>query len=204
MDFFYKPLFISLALTAALALAPPALRASEGSLFPLDDAKANLTTDQKALGIGDLVTILISERASASDTSSHTTSRKAKSEPKIETSNMKILGDIFGKLGIENENSSSGGGTTTHSGTLSAQLTARVVDELPNGNLLIEGRREIVINNESQFIKITGLARIKDIGPGNTIQSTLLSDARISYYGKGPIAEKGKQGVLQKLFDILF
>lgn len=192
------------ALVAGFVLAPLSPQASDGSLFPLDDVQANLMTDLKALSIGDLVTILISERASASDTSSHTTSRKSKSDPKINTANMKILGDIFGKLGIETDNSASGGGTTTHSGALTAQLTARVVDELPNGNLLIEGRREIVINNESQFIKLTGIARIKDIGPGNTIQSTLLSDARISYYGKGPIAEKGKQGVLQKLFDILF
>ncbi len=190
----------TLALGGMLAAPAPA---EDGSLFPLDN-NPSLVANTTAIEIGDIVTILINERATASDTAASSTSRKSSSQPDVAAGAIKIFGDVFGNLGIETDNSSSGSGTTTHQGTLTAQISARVIDELPNGNLLIEGRREITINNDSQFIKLTGIIRRKDVTAGNTIQSTLISDARIAYYGKGPTAEKNKPGVLQKVFDIIF
>lgn len=195
-------LIMGAALVAASVWASPG-QAADGSLYPIEEG-ANLVGDQSALGIGDIITILISEQASASDSSNSSSRRGASSEFDQASGGLKILGDLFGKLGLEGTNTNTGGGSTTHQGSLNARMSARVIDELPNGNFLVEGRREIVINNESQLIKLTGIVRKRDVSPDNTIASALLSDAKISYYGRGPIAEKHKPGILQKVLDVLF
>jgi Flagellar basal body L-ring protein len=76
-----------------------------------------------------------------------------------------------------------------------------VVDVIPNGNLLIEGRRNVKVNNEDQVIVLTGTVRGRDISADNTVNSALIADARISYSGKGVISDRQKPGWLMNVLD---
>src|SRR5690606_40090483 len=86
-------------------------------------------------------------------------------------------------------------GSRTRGGSLNARMTAQVVDVLPNGNLLIEGRQTIIVNEEEQISVVSGIVRPQDIAPDNTVLSTFIADATITYSGTGPIAEKQKPGL---------
>ena len=77
-------------------------------------------------------------------------------------------------------------GSTTHGGTLDARMTAQVVDVLPTGNLVIEGRQTIIVNGEEQIIVVSGQVRPQDIASDNTVLSTFIADATIAYQGTGP------------------
>ena len=78
-------------------------------------------------------------------------------------------------------------------------MTARIVDILPNGNLVIQGNREVRVNHENQIITLTGLVRPRDISADNVVLSTYLADARISYSGSGIINERQRPGWLTRV-----
>jgi len=83
-------------------------------------------------------------------------------------------------------------------------MTAKVVEVLPNGNLVIEGRQTIVINGEEQVIVVSGIVRPQDIEPDNTVLSTYIADATIVYNGTGPIGDAQEPGLLTRLLNWLF
>ena len=80
---------------------------------------------------------------------------------------------------------------------------ARVVKVLDNGNLLIEGRRAILVNGETQVITISGLVRPQDITGTNTVLSSQIADAEVQMVGKGVIAESQRPGILYRMLDWL-
>ena len=94
-----------------------------------------------------------------------------------------------------------GQGTNNREGELDAYVTARVVQVLANSNLRILGRQEIMVNNETQHITISGIIRTEDIDTNNEVQSTYVADARIEYSGKGVIADKQRPGWLMRVLD---
>ena len=74
-------------------------------------------------------------------------------------------------------------------------MTARVVEVLPNGDLALEGVREIDINGDRQIIVLTGVVRTADIGPGNVVPSTAIGQMRIRYFGRGLIKDNLQPGL---------
>jgi flagellar L-ring protein precursor FlgH len=110
-----------------------------------------------------------------------------------------------GALASLNTNTSfKGGGSTARSSDLSAIVTARVAQVLPNGDLQIEGTREIDINGDRQTILLTGIVRPVDIGPGNVVSSTLIGDMRIRYFGRGLIKDNLTPGWLVRILNKIF
>jgi flagellar L-ring protein precursor FlgH len=87
---------------------------------------------------------------------------------------------------------------------VTASVAARVVKVLPSGNLIIEGRRAVRTNDESQYVAISGVIRQVDITPANTILSSQIADAEIILEGKGVLAEKQRPGMLNRFADWLF
>ena len=87
---------------------------------------------------------------------------------------------------------------------MSATISAKVVDLLPNGNLAIEGKREIYINNEKKEILLQGVVRPRDIAYDNSVYSTQVADAKVIYTGIGVIGEKQRPGWMVRLFDIVW
>ena len=94
-----------------------------------------------------------------------------------------------------------GSGTTKRSGELSAVISTRITDVLANGNLVLEGRKDTIVNNEQQYIILSGIARPEDINEENVISSALLSDARIEYSGRGVIADEQSPGWMRRILD---
>ena len=97
-----------------------------------------------------------------------------------------------------------GSGATTRTGALSAVITARVAEVLPNGDLVLEGVREIDINGDRQIIVLTGVVRPADINPGNVVPSTAVGHMRIRYFGRGLIKDNLSPGWLLRIINKIF
>lgn len=185
----------------------PAPDYSSGSIW--QSSSVNLTDDLKARRRGDIITIVISETASASKAANTGTSRDSSigagipnllglEKTAIFRNNFSDLANIL----KANANSSfKGSGSTSRQENLNATITARVVDVQPNGNLMIEGRRNIKVNEEDQIIVLEGIVRSRDITPDNTVNSVFVADARISYSGRGIISDQQSPGWLMNIFN---
>lgn len=156
-----------------------------------------LVADQRANQVGDNLTVIVTEFASV-------TTNARTSTDKDGTVSGTVVGTNKTRNGSINLNEDfSGGGRIERSGQLTAQLTVVVEAIEPNGDLRVKGRQEISVNNETQTLSIEGRVRPGDIGPNNTVLSTRLSDAKISYTGDGLLAEKQKPGVLTRFLSWL-
>lgn len=180
---------------------------SGGSIWQA--SSASLTDDLKARRRGDVLTIVITETASASKEAKTDTSRSSSLSAGIPyffglqsagvvTNN---VGDPSKMLSANADSTYSGAGSTSRQENLRATITARVMEVLPNGNLLIEGRRNVKVNNEDQEIILEGTVRPRDIGADNVVNSIYVADARISYSGSGIISDRQKPGWLMNIID---
>jgi len=169
------------------------------------DQVINPILDRTARKVGDLITILISESSVASFAA--TTSTSKTDDNSVGQSVLKGLFsflDLGSNKTTNSSGKSNGTGTTTQNGTLRARLTAEVISVSPNGNLVIEGRRLIQVNKDTQTFKLTGVIRRDDISPDNTVLSESIAQAEIRFAGKGQIADRQRRGILTQMLDWLF
>jgi len=181
---------------------------SDGSLWPGE--QHSLYADNKARTIGDMVTITIAEKASASkeaSTDSGRTSSLSASIPNflgIEKSDTLAQNpniDLATLLKADFGNSFKGNGKTVRKEDLIASLTTQVIQVYPNGNLKIRGGKEVQVNDETQVIYLTGIIRPVDIMANNTIDSSQILNAKISYTGKGAVSDKQSPGWMTRVID---
>jgi len=176
---------------------------------PIADAKTplidfetgeSLVSNIKARDVGDLITIIITERATANATS------KTRANNKSESRGGPALGwlDFIKPWDMTVENKYLGDGDTQRDGSLRAEISARIVEVLENGDFRLEGTRMVNINGEKQLIEITGFCRARDIEADNTILSTYISDAQIAYNGSGIINDTSQPGVVTRVLNWLF
>ena len=211
---------VSEVLPQAAVEPPPEPPHLTGSLW--SEGRGSLFTDHRARRVGDIVTIQVKETASASK-SAKTDLSKANEvkfgipslfgleaaanarKGRVATANgagASAIGlDLSSLLAASSSKAFAGDGATERSGKLDATLTAVVTRRLPSGNLVIEGRRRINLNEENQYILLTGIIRPEDISPTNTISSTQIADASISYYGVGAVADQQRQGWFATVVD---
>jgi flagellar L-ring protein precursor FlgH len=170
----------------------------------------SLYADHKARTTGDILTITIAEKASASkmaSTDSDRSSSISASLPNLlglENSNLLAQNpnlDLSALVKADFANSFEGSGKTVRKEDLVASLTTQVIQVYPNGNLKIRGGKEVRVNNETQVIYLTGIVRPVDIMANNTIDSKHVLNARISYTGKGAISDKQHPGWLTRVID---
>lgn len=172
-------------------------------------SSGGLVEDFKARERGDTLTVVITEQASASKQATTGTSRNTAVEagiPNLLGLEGKVTGinkwmDLEKLVSANTSSKYDGSGSTTRKENLNATISARVVDVLANGNLQIEGRRSVKVNNEDQIIVLAGTVRPKDISADNVILSTQIADARISYSGKGIISDRQRPGWLMNILD---
>ncbi len=165
---------------------------------------ASLYTDIKAGKIGDVLTVLIVESATAQN--AVTTDTKKSSEFSSD------IGPGFGSLDFiplfgasgSTDNKSANAGATSRSGQLKAQMTVQVVGVRENGDLLIEGTRVIGINSDKEMLTLTGIVRAEDVASDNTIYSYQIADAQIEYRGKGAATNGGKPGWIMRFINWVF
>jgi flagellar L-ring protein precursor FlgH len=164
-------------------------------------SQASLFTDKKARKVGDLITIVINETATSSQQANTSVSKKA--DNKVGPGVGPIL-KLIPALGFGGDSSHAAQGSTSRSTNLTARISAKVIEVKPNGNLVIEGTRNITTSNDTQIMKLTGLVRQEDVQPDNTALSSAIADAKIDYTGKGPISEKQKPGFITRVLKSLF
>ncbi len=202
----------STALPARHSLPPvqsERLMPEEGSIYSAHTM--DLYRDQRAHKVGDIVTVAIVETASSTAEATTETSRDSSVTGDIsylfrfaEWAKLKEPGTNSRTLGASLKNDFKGDGETTRDNTMTATISARVIDVTMDGNLLIQGYREVKTNNETQHIILSGLIRPADVSPDNVVKSSQIADARIEISGEGAVSDKQQPGWLAKGVDILW
>jgi flagellar L-ring protein FlgH len=184
-------------------------RPANGSLFSA--AHGGWLEDTRAVRVGDFVVINIDEQANAKGNASTNMSKAAdgtsgataliglvpalqKAYPEMDTSKL---------IEFASKSSFAGAGDTGRSGELSGKIAVRVVSEMPNGDLLLEGTKVVLINNEEYHLYVSGLVRPADIAQDNSIPSSRIADAEVEFTGRGDLADQQRKGWGARLIDTL-
>ncbi len=165
--------------------------ANAGSLYQ-EKSFQSLTADRKAHQRGDLITVLVYENSSAKSAANTTAGRDAAVGLDVENPT-RTRG-----VGIKTNNQVDGHGQTKREGSVLAQITVSVKSVAENGDLLIAGEQLLEVNNEKQQIKVEGRIRPQDVSDTNTVLSTRIADAKISYAGEGDLSDKQRPSWWQR------
>ena len=176
-------------LQEALKQAPVPAQPSAGSLWSPASRLTDVGSDVRAAQVDDLVTILVSEQASAVATGQTKTARAstAKSQVAAIGGAKSANGAAQNLLNLNSATSLDGQGTTGRTATLTTTLSARVTHVLPNGYLVIEGTKDTQVNSEHQVVTVRGVIRPTDLTTGNIITSNQIAQMEIRIDGKGVI-----------------
>jgi flagellar L-ring protein precursor FlgH len=163
----------------------------------------NLLGDARAYAVNDLLTVNVVESVNASGSADASVTKAGKGSASI--------GNLFGwqpknptLLDTTSATDFKGGGTTTRSGTLTTNVTVRVAEVMPNGNLVLEGAREVQINGDRQVFLLTGVVRPIDISPNNVVLSTAIAQLHVQYVGNGLLRDSLSPGWLIRIFNKVF
>ncbi len=179
-------------LGVSLAASQLASSAWADSLYQAENFRS-LTADHKVYIPGDLITVMIYENSSATSGANTNLGRDAR-----------VAVDITGSgrgtnAGVATNNQTDGRGRTQRQGQVLAQITVMVKTVLDNGDLIIGGEQLLEVNNEKQQIRLQGRVRVGDISGTNTVMSTRIADAKISYVGEGDLSDKQRPSWWQKV-----
>jgi flagellar L-ring protein precursor FlgH len=193
---------VGAALSVMAAVTAPA---SAQSLW---SARAgSLVTDIKASRAGDIITILVDEQSTAEKKAETKLDRDSSIARNVSVPDLKpdALRDFLEMFNVDASGKSNynGKGTTTRTDRATTVIAARIMRVMDNGNLLIEGRRLVVLQNETQALVVTGLIRPVDILPDNTVRSSQIADAEVRIEGQGAISQRQRPGLLHRVFDWL-
>lgn len=189
---------------ALICAIPAALAAqSPGSLFAAHGALGNPARDLRAYGVGDVLTIVVADSASAAASGETSSSRSSSSDNRIPA----LLGPVgaanplLNLLTLSDSRALNGTGQTSRDLTFTTTIAARVVATTLNGLLAIEGAKVVTVNSERQLVTLRGYVRPVDVSPANTISSNLISDLTVEISGHGVVNDAIKRPFL--LYRIL-
>lgn len=173
----------------AIRHAATAKEGASGSLWTSDAMYSTLAMDLRASRIDDIVTVVVEEKASAVSTGATKTQRNSAVDASISSlAGKKSAAGALANLAKASTNRSlDGQGTTTRSTELTTTLSARVLAVMPNGNLVIEGTKNIMVNSESQVVQVRGVVRPIDLDTGNQVPSSRLAQLEVHINGKGVV-----------------
>jgi flagellar L-ring protein precursor FlgH len=181
---------------AATGTAPGTIYNPNGSF--------DLFMDLRARAVGDILTIDLVERTDASKESKSSAAKDSSVDTGIPVFGGKPIthnGNPILNAEISGTRSFDGSADASQSNRLDGSITVTVAERLPNGNLLVRGEKLININQGEEYIRLQGIIRPVDIGPKNSVASTKVADAKISYSGKGHLADSSKPGFLSRFFN---
>ena len=190
---------MALALVLLLVVTP------SGSGLMADDSGpyASMFSDIKARSVGDVVTVEIIEVSSArSQARTQTENEHESSFSNQATGDFDFL-PLF-NIGSSVSNEYDGEGKTSRQGSLRAKITAAIMEIDEAGNYVIEGSRTVDINGERQTTTLTGTVRPQDITADNIVYSYNISNAEITYSGKGMVNEAHKPGIITRILNWIF
>ncbi|MHB1272070.1 MAG: flagellar basal body L-ring protein FlgH [Rhodanobacter sp.] len=175
---------------------------ADGSIYH-DAQNMELFSDPRAHRVGDILTIVLQESTQASKKATTSTSKTdsvALAAPTL-LGQAATLAGLPASNALDGKNSFDGAGSSSQSNQLTGQITVTVSRRLSNGNLVVRGEKLLTINQGQELIRIAGIVRPQDILPDNSIASTRVADARISYTGRGSLADANTQGWLARFFN---
>jgi flagellar L-ring protein precursor FlgH len=184
--------------------APPTL--SLGSVWVDSGRMASLSADYKAMAVGDTVEIVVAQGLTSTNANTVSTARTLTSSGGVDSVPVLGTGGAQNLLGLHSSEALSGKGAASTATNVTTNLAGRVVAVLASGNLVVEARRIINMNNEKQTIVLHGVVRRGDIGPGNTVASDAIGDLELEIKGKGAMSDSVRQPrrllrILMHLFD---
>ncbi|MEO1045909.1 MAG: flagellar basal body L-ring protein FlgH [Pseudomonadota bacterium] len=190
-----RALAMGMALTIMLAATQSA--AARDLYRDRHNGWAALVSDQRARNIGDILTVVVYENASASNSAQNGSSKSQSLDGRIAGGSLSEDGELsFG-------GSYSGRGEVRRSGRMVAQISVEVTDRLTNGDFMVAGKQVMFINGEATDIGIEGRVREADITSDNRILSSRIAEARITYDGKGFVTRSAKPGLITRIFRFL-
>jgi flagellar L-ring protein precursor FlgH len=196
-------------LCALIALA--SISANAQSLWN-DDSSRPLFSDHRAAKVGDILTVLVQENSTATKKNSTSTSKNNAQDASVSTflygagsgvSALLSRGGSMPALKYSSKNTFDGGGSIDNSQNLVTSVAVKVIDVLPNGNLMIEGHRETAFSGEKQSAVLHGIVRTEDIFSNNTIFSYNIADAKVEIISKGTISDSQRRGWFTYLWNKL-
>lgn len=191
-------------LLSALIAAP--FVTSAQSLW--NDSSRSLIADKRAAAVGDLLTILVQENNTASKDNSTQTAKSSAIDASIASflyspgaSSFLTKGGQMPAIKLNSSQNFDGGGKINNSEKITARITVRVTDVLPNKNLVIEGRRMTTFSGETQEAVLRGVVRVEDITSNNNIFSYNVADATIKYVSSGTITDNQRKGWFTRIWE---
>lgn len=185
-----------------------------GSLWQEENGRAYLYEDLRAMRMGDVLTIKIVEKHKGSKSADTAAQRESTIENSLAGTGMGYLGipglrisdEARRGFGIDasSKNKFGGKGATSREGTLTGTISVIVTEVLPNGDLRIEGRRDVTVNSEKQLMTIAGIVRRVDVDTKNTVLSSAIADAKIEYSGLGVLDDVQRPGWLVRILDWIY
>lgn len=173
-----------------------------------DDVSRSMFADKRAQSVGDLITVIVQESTQSSKRNTTSTSKKTSIDTAVDTffyspgaSGLMTKGGQMPAVKLAGSTAFDGGGAVNNDEKITARFAVRVVDTLPNGALMIEGKRQTKISGETTDAVLRGVVRREDVSASNTIFSYEIADASIHYVSKGAVADAQRKSWLLRIWD---
>jgi flagellar L-ring protein precursor FlgH len=178
------------------------------SLWKEDAAPTSMFADKKAHRVGDIVTVIIQENNGATRNNNTTTARQSSIDASVSSflypagaTGLLTKGGQLPAMNMAAKNSFNGGGSIANQETITAQLAVKVIDVLPNGNLVVEGHRQTAFSGEKQDAILRGTVRADDVSATNTVYSFNIADASIQFISHGSVTDSQNKGWFTRIWD---
>ncbi|CAI8860621.1 flagellar basal body L-ring protein FlgH [Pseudomonas serbica] len=190
-----------------LPRTPLPAAANNGSIYQAG-FEQNLYTDRKAFRVGDIITITLNEKTQASKNANSQIGKNSKASIGLSslfgstpsTNNPFGSGDLSLDASYEGDRATKGDSKAGQGNSLTGSITVTVADVLPNGIIAVRGEKWLTLNTGDELVRIAGLVRADDISTDNTVSSTRVADARITYSGTGSFADASQPGWFDRFF----
>lgn len=190
-----------------LPRTPLPAAANNGSIYQAG-FEQNLYSDRKAFRVGDIITITLNERTQASKNANSQIDKDSTANigltslfgSSLTTNNPIGSNDLSLSAGYSGDRGTKGDAKSAQSNTLTGSITVTVADVLPNGIIAVRGEKWMTLNTGDELVRIAGMVRADDISTDNTVSSTRVADARITYSGTGAFADASQPGWFDRFF----
>lgn len=195
-------LLIFITAGALLTAAIPGARAADDGQSMFDEGTyQSLVAEGKAHRIGDVLTVIVQEQASATSTADLRAQRDFTVSAQLQLAGIPHRGTEPHTVSAGTSSGSDGSGSTERTGRLLAQLTVRIDAISNSGDFVVSGLQSLKINGEEQSISLSGIVRKQDILADNTVLSNRIADARIQFKGEGFVTEQSRPGLIARILS---
>jgi flagellar L-ring protein precursor FlgH len=200
-----NPMQRTAAAVALLALLPAATLTSQSLYRNAGAPRASLIADLRAGAIGDILTVIIREQHKVENRERTDRSNETSLSAKLDA--LEVGKGIFTELpelGVSQSRSFRGDARQQNDSTMEARIAVTVLDVLPNGNLVVSGRRTVRNHDEEKTLRVSGVVRPQDVTAANTVLSSQVAEARVAIEGEGGNTQYTTRGPVGQFFHMLW